>query len=236
MSTLYLIRHGQASFGEKNYDRLSDIGHRQAKILGEHLLLFGQSFDAIYHGRLDRQRQTAENVMACYEKSGRKMARPAVSEAFDEYNAFAVWKAYMPRLIKEEPSLESEMEQIRADPKAFQKIFGRIMFRWISGKYDRDGEPRWADFKSRVTDGLYALMERHGSGSRIAVFTSGGPISVMVQRALDLSDEKTMELSWQVMNASVTRMKYRDGNIALAGFNDISHLRMAGNETLLTYR
>ena len=32
MSVLLLMRHGQASLGTTNYDRLSDIGHRQAQL------------------------------------------------------------------------------------------------------------------------------------------------------------------------------------------------------------
>ena len=34
MSELILIRHAQASFGEENYDKLSDLGHKQARLLG----------------------------------------------------------------------------------------------------------------------------------------------------------------------------------------------------------
>lgn len=33
MATIYLIRHGQASFGAENYDKLSPLGERQASIL-----------------------------------------------------------------------------------------------------------------------------------------------------------------------------------------------------------
>ena len=34
MSELLVIRHGQASFGQDNYDVLSDLGHRQSKAVG----------------------------------------------------------------------------------------------------------------------------------------------------------------------------------------------------------
>jgi len=37
MNEIYFIRHGQASFGEENYDRLSDLGVKQAKHLARHL-------------------------------------------------------------------------------------------------------------------------------------------------------------------------------------------------------
>ena len=36
MGTLYLVRHGQASFGADDYDVLSPAGHEQAVRLGEY--------------------------------------------------------------------------------------------------------------------------------------------------------------------------------------------------------
>ena len=80
------------------------------------------------------------------------------------------------------------------------------------------------------------LTGRHGARKQIAVFTSGGPISVVVQAALDLSDRKTLEVSWQLMNASVTRIKYNRRGIMLAVFNDVTHLELESDERLLTYR
>ena len=38
VGSIYLIRHGQASFGADDYDVLSPTGIRQAEILGDHLL------------------------------------------------------------------------------------------------------------------------------------------------------------------------------------------------------
>ena len=110
------------------------------------------------------------------------------------------------------------------------------MNRWISGTYDLPESPKWSDFKKRVRQGLTDLMKKHRSKKQLAVFTSGGPISVAVQMALDISDQKTMAISWQLMNASFTRFKYNDQGIALAGFNDIAHLELEGDKALLTYR
>ena len=36
MITILLARHGQASFGKKNYDELSELGITQARMLGAH--------------------------------------------------------------------------------------------------------------------------------------------------------------------------------------------------------
>ena len=34
MSLVYLVRHAQASFGARDYDRLSELGRQQARWLG----------------------------------------------------------------------------------------------------------------------------------------------------------------------------------------------------------
>ncbi len=60
MSVLYLIRHGQAGTRE-NYDSLSELGRRQARLLGEHLR--GIEFAAAYSGSLARQRATAAEAL-----------------------------------------------------------------------------------------------------------------------------------------------------------------------------
>ena len=53
MGTLYLIRHGQASYGEADYDKLSARGAEQAAAVGRWLA--GKKIDALYAGPLRRQ-------------------------------------------------------------------------------------------------------------------------------------------------------------------------------------
>jgi broad specificity phosphatase PhoE len=79
-------------------------------------------------------------------------------------------------------------------------------------------------------------MHHHGAKKHLIIFTSGGPISVAIQLALGITDQKTMDMSWQIMNASITRFKYNALGIALAGFNDIAHLELEQDKKLLTYR
>ena len=62
MGTLYLVRHGQASFGAADYDRLSALGHRQAVRLGEHWKERGMRFDAVITGTLRRHGQTWDGI------------------------------------------------------------------------------------------------------------------------------------------------------------------------------
>lgn len=236
MGRLHLIRHGQASFGAENYDSLSDLGRNQAKILGESLARHDRVFNAIYQGTLQRQTQTAREIIDCISINGYPIPRVITLEALNEYDALTVWNTHLAGVIKENPLMQKELDHIKTDPKAFQRLFEHVTHRWISGKHDRDSAPRWKDFKIRVKKGLLTILDSHGQGSEIAVVTSAGTISVVMQHALGLSDKKTLELSWQILNSSVTRIRYNGDSITLSGFNDISHLEATGNMDFLTYR
>ena len=236
MSEIYFIRHGQASFGSDDYDRLSDIGVRQAKILARHLAQTGKLFDAVYCGKMERQQKTAEEFLNHYSDNGLVVPRPQIDENFNEYDSQSVWEALLPEMTTEQPALAEELEKLPGDQKAFQRIFSRVMNRWTKGDYKASTIPRWDDFTRRVVRGIEKVTTRHGAKKRLAVFTSGGPISVAVRSALGLSDRMTFEISWQLMNASITRIKYSSRGIMLAGFNGVSHLELEGDAKLLTYR
>ena len=207
MGEIYLFRHGQASFGEDNYDRLSPNGVIQSQILARHLARTDKFFDAIYFGSLDRQQKTARELIDYYTENKLPVPRPVVSKAFNEYDSVAVWQALVAEISREDSSIEKDAAAMTGSKKAFQRIFSQVMNRWIAGRYDATGIPDWKDFKQQVNLGLSDLTALHGARKQIAVFTSGGPISVAVQAALELSDKKTLEVSWQLMNASVTRIK-----------------------------
>jgi len=236
MSEIFFVRHGQASFGSDDYDRLSPLGVRQAKILARYLAQTGKIFDAVYTGEMERQQKTAEEFLNHYRDHQMAVPRPQIDDTFNEYDSFAVWEALIPEITAEQPALAAELEKLPGDQKAFQRIFSQVMNRWTQGEYKASGIPRWDDFTRRVGLGVDKIAARHGAQKRLAVFTSGGPISVAVRSALSLSDRMTLEISWQLMNASVTRIKYNSKGIMLAGFNEVSHLELEGDAGLLTYR
>jgi broad specificity phosphatase PhoE len=236
MSEIYFIRHGQASFGKDNYDRLSPLGIRQAKCLAKHLARTGKLFDGIYYGEMVRQQDTAREFLNHYSRKGLAVPSPIVSRAFNEYDSFAVWQALIPEMLADDPSIAAELDKLPGDQKAFQRIFAPLMTRWTSGNYKADNIPRWDDFTRRVRQGIAELTARHLGNKRLAVFTSGGPISVVLQISLGLSDHKALEISWQLMNASITRIKYSHRGMMLAGFNEVTHLELEGENGFLTYR
>ena len=231
-----MIRHGQASFGEKNYDRLSAIGIKQAQITAQHWIRLGRHIDAVYVGRMQRQIDTAEPLLSALAVSGFAKPEVFIEAAFDEYDSEAVFKSQLPRVLEAYPSVRERADEILTDKKLFHFVFHKAMNRWLSGQYDAPGSVTWEGFKVRVKDGIQQIIQHQGAKKQVAVFTSGGPISVAVQQALNLSDEMAMAQSWHIMNASITRFKYNPDGIAMVGFNDVTHLEVEKEPELLTYR
>jgi broad specificity phosphatase PhoE len=141
MSEIYLFRHGQASFGEDNYDKLSPNGIKQSQILARHLVQTGKSFDAIYSGEMERQQKTAQEFIDYCSRNQLGTPQPTVSAAFNEYDSVAVWQALVPELAREDPSIANDMAEIAGEKKAFQRVFSKVMDRWISGSYQAAGIP-----------------------------------------------------------------------------------------------
>jgi broad specificity phosphatase PhoE len=236
MSDFYMIRHGQASFGEEDYDRLSPIGVVQAGIVARQWVSIGRKIDAIYVGSMKRQADTAEALVCAYEDKQMLVPEIIIDAAFDEYDSGSVFEAQLPGMIEKDPAISEKLPDIFSNRRVFQLLFQEAMYRWVSGDHDILGVTTWCDFKQRVQDGMQGVMQTQGAKKTVAVFTSGGPISVVVQEALGLTDQMAMAQSWQVMNASVTWFKYNAKGIALAGFNDVAHLELENDKALLTYR
>ncbi len=236
MSEIILVRHGQASFGADNYDRLSKIGESQAEVTGQHFADLDRSFSAVYCGQFERQIKTAGSIRSLMREKGLECSRPVQDAAFNEYDSKVLFESLLPGLLKDEPEQAKTLERLHADRKAFQILFDKVMKRWITGEYDLGTVPSWKGFKEKVRAGIFSIMSQHGSKQIILISTSGGPISVAVQMALNLTDEMTMEIAWQIQNASITRLKYSDNRIMLSGFNDVTHLRKKNDQSFLTYR
>jgi len=236
MSELYMIRHGQASFGEKNYDRLSPMGVVQAELFASHWVGIGRKIDAIYMGTMQRQIDTAGALISAYKDTQIPVPEIISDSAFDEYDSASVFQAQLPGMMDKNPSISKKLADIYTDKRTFQLLFEEAMNRWISGTCDMPGVVTWRGFNDRVIKGVRQIMKAQGAKKRLAIFTSGGPISVVVQEALNLTDKSAMVLSWQIMNASITRFKYNTRGLAMAGFNDITHLELENDDNLLTYR
>lgn len=236
MSTLYMIRHGQASFGQKNYDQLSELGAAQAKLLGEYCHGLGICFDAFYTGTMQRHIETADRFFQGF--SGANSTYPILTEmeAFNEYDPEAVLKNVIPVLIDEDPGFSEDVEKMFNSKKSFQIVFEKAVLRWVSGDVQAPGLVTWEDYSGCVRHGIAEIMKAHGSGKTVAVFSSGGPISAAIQKALSLSGTSAIQVGWQIINTSVTRFKFTADRIMMMSFNEHAHLEMKRENEWITYR
>lgn len=239
MSTLVVVRHGQASFFEDHYDRLSALGRRQSRLLGEYWAARGITFDEVYTGPRERQIDTAFEVGEAFRGAGLAWPEPVVLEELDEYQAEAVLKQALPSLMDEHPMLREMYAAVQSaegrDEKlrTFQRVYEAVIGRWARGELDLPGIEPWASFRERVHQGLARITAEGSSGRRAVAFTSGGPVGVSMERALKLPPEQTLQLAWLVRNGSLTEFLFSGSRFTLSSFNSFPHLT---EPDLWTYR
>ena len=229
MSTLLLVRHGQASFGTTDYDRLSANGERQVALLRDHWLATGETFDAIYAGTLRRQRHTAQIIAATQNLTVTERAE------FDEYDADSLLRQRAALGALEHLSAAS-LAAGHLEPRAFQRELEATGLDWVSGRLDAGAKETWPTFRGRVGRGLRALMASEGRSRRLVVCTSAGVIGAAVAEVMNLSDHEALKISWAVHNSSITRLQYDTTRVSLTAFNAVPHLERPGHRELITFR
>lgn len=230
MGAIYLVRHGQASFGQANYDQLSPLGFEQARVVGEHLKGRIENVDAVFLGTMRRHRETANTAVTAMG-----LGLPLHEDAgFNEYAFEAIVKAHRPD-FHDQSVMKAELAKGGDHKKAFQLFFEAAVARWIGGEHDHEYEESWPQFHSRCGGALDHLVQHLGHGKTAVVFTSGGFIGVTVQRLLGLTAKQAFGFNWHIANASITKLLYGSRGISLQSFNEHGHLEQAQGR-LLTFR
>lgn len=236
MGSIYLIRHGQASFGADDYDVLSPTGVRQAQVLGSHLAELGLSFDRCLAGDLRRQQHTANSALEQFSAVGMPVPPLEIDSAFNEFDADAIIRALLPGLLPDEPEALNILRNATQNRAEFQRIFALIIERWLSGTYDTPGLESWLGFVGRVQAGLQRILEQADNTQKIAVFTSGGTITALLHLITQMPAAQAFELNWQIVNTSLNLLKFRGREVALASFNSHAHLQLLRTPELITFR
>jgi broad specificity phosphatase PhoE len=235
MATLYLVRHGQASFGSDDYDRLSPLGERQASLIGRYFAACGIQPDRVFSGSLRRQRDTAALALAALPQA------PAV-EVDVRFNEIAVDDQIAqlgPAVLARYPELAAFAERAHSSSKDYQKLLRVVFAHWVALAEPPPGLESYACYADKVQAALRDAMAAGGSGRSVCIFTSGGTIATAVAQVLGLAGEHTYTFYEPMMNASITRLLYRPGQVSLSSYNDTSFLDLLGRqqgESLLSYR
>jgi broad specificity phosphatase PhoE len=236
LSRIYLVRHGQAGT-RKSYDSLSELGHRQARLLGEHFLTEGIRFDAAYRGAMSRQAKTADEVKAVYDEAGVTFPEITLEPGWNEFDLDHIYRVMAPQLSAADPEFKREYEEMVGQARAaehspeaqvhrrWMPCDTKMVQAWLFEKFPYEGES-WKAFHERVAS------RRHSIGpirpdANIVVFTSATPIGVWTALAMDIHDQRAMKLAGVVQNTAYTVIRLHGSELRLHAFNTVPHLPSA---------
>ena len=222
MGTLYLVRHGQASFGAEDYDRLSDLGHKQSVLLGEYFARKGMHFDGIIAGTLRRHKETLAGILQGMGQQGEHLAW----EGLNEYDSEAVIATVHPHKLEKPTSSEMYRHHFR--------LLRDGLTQWMAGVVSPRGMPSYVEFVAGVSSALDHVRANH-YGKNVLLVSSGGPISTAVGQVLGTSAEATIELNLRIRNTSVTEFAFTPKRHMLVAYNAIPHLEDPGRASWVTY-
>jgi len=219
MAELVLVRHAQASFGAADYDRLSELGWRQARWLGEHFAQRGASFDLVVRGSLRRHAETLAGIAQGMGKDigGGEDAR------LNEYDSAALLRAH----TKGRPISRG------GDRREHFRALREAMYAWTDGTLAGAAHEPFSEFRGRV---LAALGEiRSGKAQRVLVVSSGGPIATLLAEVLGMPLRGMVDLNLQTRNTGITELQSGASRIQCVSFNSVPHLDRPERAGALTY-
>ncbi len=221
MGTLYLVRHGQASFGADDYDQLSDLGMRQSNRLGEYLADKGLHFDAAITGSLRRQKQTWEGI----RQGGGFDVQAQEFPALNEYDGHALIEAIHPHPLAKVDT-----------PEAYRQHFRLLrdgLTQWMNGVVSPRGMPTYDAFAAGIRQVLDHVRKNHDGN--VLLVSSGGPIATAVGQVLSLAPETTIELNMRIRNSAVSEFVFNPKRHMLLTYNTLAHLDAAPYRDWVTY-
>jgi broad specificity phosphatase PhoE len=230
VGVIYVVRHGQAAFGTEHYDRLTEIGFTQARLLGGYFARRNVRFDAVFTGTLRRQTETAQGI---FEGHAEPRSGP-LQETFpglDEYKPEALVMALTGNFPA--PALEAA----RRDPVVVRehfRVLREALLAWAEDRTQPLGMPVWKAFQDGAVAALIEARQRFPDGN-VLIVSSGGPIAAAVAAALNAPPATAVELNLRIRNSSLTEFASTPRRHHLVSFNGLPHLDTNPDPTLITY-
>ena len=229
MGTLYLVRHGQASFGAADYDQLSELGAQQCLALGQWFAQQGLHFDAVLTGSLRRHAQSLQAISTGHRDVPAAIIRPGLNE----YDPQALVRAFMPELDLH-PGLHSSDPAQRAEIiKGHFRLLRQSLAAWMAGSTQPAQMPAWPDFLAGVVGALDEVRNLYTGN--VLIVSSGGPIATAVGHVLGAGTDATIELNLRIRNSAVTEFAFNAKRHHLLSFNHLPHLHAPERAGWQTY-
>ncbi|MGH3360391.1 MAG: histidine phosphatase family protein [Nocardioidaceae bacterium] len=210
MTLIVLVRHGQASWGQADYDVLSEHGHAQARTLGEAWRTAGFAPTRLLTGALRRHVETAAGVQAGLRS---ELSLEVVDglEEFDGQDVFA-----------EALSADGAFPDIY--DASVEERLDRSLHRWIAADGTRSYRESFLEFRTRVRAAFDGLCGGLAAEDKVVVVTSGGVIASIVADLLGIGAARWPVLAAPIVNSSIHKVMVRDGQSMLVSFNEHAHL------------
>lgn len=221
MGTLYLVRHGQASFGAEDYDRLSELGHRQCAQLGAWMQARGLRFEAVLRGSLRRHRESLDALASNLPGLPQALEWPGLNEYDSEAVVRSVHTGDLPR-----PDT----------PEAYRLHFRLLregLARWMAGEVQPEDMPSWEGFLQGVTGALDHVRTRHQGD--VLLVSSGGPIATAVAHVLQAPPWTAIELNLRIRNSALTEFAFTPKRHMLVTYNTLPHLDHPERHSWVTF-
>lgn len=228
---LIAVRHGQASFGQANYDALSSIGHRQSHLLGEWLASREDLvFDVVAIGTMVRHRETLEGIRAARDDLPDALVLPELDE-FDHHAMLAAFRALAP----DDPVVAAIGEGRTPDLRAIFRFLQAGLRAWVEGRLDDHVPESFAAFRTRVRRGIEKLRDANPGARRVLVVSSGGVMSQLAQWALEVPDSHAVDLNLSIRNSALAEFRHAEGRWRFGSWNALPHLAGPEHRELHTY-
>lgn len=218
---LLAVRHGQASFHAEDYDRLSELGVRQSRALGEWLLRHDYRFDQVVTGSLRRHAETLAAISSSFAAAGRALPEVEIQPGFDEFDHRRVIAGFVISQ-PEHPCVAAADYGRSRDPHKLFALLRNALRAWSQGQLDQHAEP-WSEFKHRTRDAGQALAQR-SSDRHVLLVSSGGVISQLVAMAMEAPDHRAVDLNLSLRNAALSELNWLEGSPMLGSWNGLPHL------------
>jgi broad specificity phosphatase PhoE len=222
MGRLFLVRHGQASFGAADYDQLSALGRRQCERLGAWFHSHGLRFDAVLSGTLKRHTQSLAAIETGLGAQHDVQARTELNE----YDSHALI-----RTVHDGPLAPVGNA---AEARVHFQMLREGLSRWMQGQSRPEGMPRYAAFIAGIDETLTQVRERHADGT-VLVVSSGGPISMAIGHVLGLQADGVIELNLHLRNSAVCELRMTSRRFNLVTFNTLPHLDTPEHSAWITH-
>ena len=221
MAELVLVRHAQASFGTDDYDRLTELGHRQARWLGEYFAERAIAFDRVVTGTLRRHRETLAGIAEALT------ALPAadVQPGLNECRAEVLLAAHLAG--RGLPPLDHA-----EDRRGHFRVLREALYAWVDGTLRVDAHQSFPEFEAGVRQSLEAA--RRGA-ERVLVVSSGGPISTGIGAVLGVAPRTVVDLNLQTRNTGLSELRAGTRSSHCVSFNAVPHLERPGRREAITY-